>query len=147
MFCSQSKRRQYEQKGAALDALRLTLKEIPSPADPSTPGEEYLAIFKKHYPEDAKRFPDDKLAKALKRLAEHKKREKFERKLDEKSVWINKKLAKSSASVNSKASGDSSSTLVESDSEDEALKKKGAYDDEGAPLELKWTWSALGEAF
>ena len=42
----------------------------------------------------------------------------------------------------------SEDTLVDSSGDESEVKGKKSVDDEdGAPLELTWTWSALGEAF
>jgi hypothetical protein len=149
MFCLTKRQQTLERKQAALRAVLVTLEEqdTSQPAD----GPAMLTTFKSHYTGPLPRVSDKRLAKGLVKLAEHKKRDEFVRKLEKRNTEIERKLSRSS-SVSEKGSvsgssvgrSESSSTLVESSDEE---KEKEEAEKEGAPLELTWTWSALGEAF
>ncbi|KIV99734.1 uncharacterized protein PV09_08661 [Verruconis gallopava] len=146
-FCSSGRRQKLEQRHAVISAVLATLadKSKSDAARCDTP-EEYYAVFAKNYSrDDLSKFPPQRLGKGLKKLAENKRREDFQKKLEKKNAALVRKLSEASSSSTMSTKSDASSSTLLDSSDDE--KGRSTSEDDGAPLELTWTWSALGEAF
>jgi hypothetical protein len=149
IFCSATRRQSLERKQATITAVLATLGQTSKSESKLASPEEYFAVFEQHYTGDASQLPKRRLGKALRMLSESKRRDEFQRKLEKKNSSLERKLSTSStattAATSTKSSAASSTTLV--DSSDDEKERKTSSDSEGAPLELTWTWSAMGEAF
>lgn len=146
IFCPSARRLKLENRQVMVSAVLATLNQVSTAEKKPASPEEYYAIFATHYTGDTSELPKKRLGKALRMLDESKRRDSFTKKLEKKNSTLERKLSTSSSTV--KSSGSSETTLVDSsDEEGEKVGKKSTDSSDGAPLELTWTWSALGEAF
>jgi hypothetical protein len=148
IFSSASRRQKLERKQAVVSALLATLTQTSKSESKLSTPEDYFAVFEQHYSGDALQLPKERLGKGLRMLVESKRLDEYQRKLEKKKSTLERKLSavpSTAASTKSGASIPSETTLVDSSDEEEGKSKSS--DEDGAPLALTWTWSALGEAF
>lgn len=144
IFCPDARLVRLQRKQQALSAVLATLAS--PPADSS--AESYVTTFRANYDSDEQlKITDKRLGKALKHLAEGKRRDECKKKLERKNEKLEKAISRQSSISSTSTTSSrpaSSTTLV--DSSDEEKEGKSSEED-GVPLELTWTWSAMGEAF